>query len=78
MDVYKKFEDIKSKLRKNGNCELANQINELQISGGTIGEVFISVLRFIEEHFESSQENIDVIKDEYVQLKNYAKELNYI
>lgn len=79
MNVYKKIEEIKDKLRNDGSFELANQINELQSSGGTIGEVFISVFRFLEEQYNSSSsEAMSIVKDDFNEMKKYAKELNYI
>lgn len=70
--------EIKNTLRRNNYESIANEINDLQLSGGTAGERFIAVVHFLNSDLRQKTEVYQLIKSNADKLIDFAYELNYL
>jgi len=75
MNFLEKISLIKAKLSNAGFQYLANEITELQLSGGTGGEVLYMVCGKLMEIKKSTEEAFDFIESESIELIDYANSL---
>lgn len=76
MNFFEAIEEIKKKLIGNNYPGLADEILELQISGGTGGEVLISVCSKLLEIKRRNKAAFKEIEDDTKALIEYAHSLN--
>lgn len=77
-NVFEKIELIKQKFISLGFPDATMKIIEVQMSGGTPGEVFAGVSFFLYQLKQNnSLEYLDT-KEEINEILEYAKKLNYI
>jgi DNA repair protein RadC len=77
MNFLEKIELIKSKLTKVGESKLVEEILDLQLSGGTGGEVLISVCSKLLE-IKRTNKHYQLIKKETEELIQYANSIGLI
>ena len=78
MNFLEKTETIKVKLKEIGRSDLATKILELQLSGGTPGEVFISVCSELLKIKRDQKEVFGQIEIEAYEILTYAKSIGYL
>jgi hypothetical protein len=75
MSFLRKIEGIKDKLSLAGYPNFVTEILDLQLSGGTGGEVLISVCSKLIEIKHTNRDAYLIIEDESDDLINYCKSL---
>lgn len=77
-DFLKKVENIKEKLTEGHYKELSDILLEVQLSSGTIGEVFAGVAFNLKKIKEENNNAYNLAKDDIDNIISYAKSINYL
>jgi len=78
MDFLSKIENIKKLLAENKYEDYCQEILNLQLSGGTGGEVFVSVCSKLLELKKQDIKAFELVKKDAEELIAYAKSIDYL
>jgi len=78
MNWHKTLQVIYSKLESNGFSDVAHEIHEGQLSGGTAGEIFDIVVTILISIKNNQTDVYEIIKSEVDSLIDYGKSIGYL
>lgn len=78
MDWHRTLQVIYSKLESNGFSDVADDIHEGQLRGGTGGEIFDIVITILNSLRNNRPDAYQIIKPEIDTLIHYAKSIGYL
>ena len=78
MNFLENVEIIKTRFEIEGFKEISKEIEDLQIAGGTPGEVFVSIAYYLSNVKNNKTILYSIAKSEIDEIIEYAKSINYL
>jgi cation transport regulator ChaC len=77
-DFLNKVEYVRDALNEGGYPELAKQILDVQLSGGTPGEVFAGIAYYLNKMKDEHSQAYLLAREQIDEIIQYARSINYL